>query len=141
MALARVRWPVPVLSAGLSVRAGEPAADHARVVARERGGDLESHRSQVLEQTLVAKADWLIGMTRSHVAIMSRHLDAERGPRLGLLGAPGRDLRGMATPEVEEVADPFGADLATYRATADQISRLLTAWMPFITSETTRGKA
>ena len=143
MALARVQWSgvVEVASAGLAARDGEPAADPACVVAQEHGADLSEHRSQRLDVQLVDRADWLIGMTRSHVAILARHLDPSGRARLGLLGRPGLDLRGMPTPDVEEVADPFGGDLDTYRAMADQLTRLLTSWAPHIAPDNMRGES
>jgi protein-tyrosine-phosphatase len=129
MALARVRWPeATFVSAGLQAVDGQPAADPAREVARERGADLEDHRSRRLDGDLVRQADWIIGMTRSHVAMLSRALPADATARVGLLGTPGRDLRGMATPDDEEVADPIGGSQETYRTTADQLERLLDGW-------------
>ncbi len=129
MALARSRWPQhEFVSAGLQAVAGMPAADFARHVAAERGTDLAEHGARTLDRELLARADWLIGMTRSHVAQLDRALGDGDGPRLGLLGAPGRDLRGRPTPDEEEVADPIGGSLETYRTCADQLERLLRGW-------------
>jgi len=129
MALARRRWPQGrFVSAGLQALAGQPAADHARLVAAERGADLEGHRSQGLDATLLHEAAWVIGMTRSHVAMLNRALGDGVPVRIGLLGAPCRDLRGQPTPDEEEVADPIGGSLETYRTTADQLERLLRGW-------------
>jgi protein-tyrosine-phosphatase len=134
MALARRDWPpvVHVTSAGLQAHEDDPAAEAARAVARERGADLSDHRSRRLERTALAGRGWIIGMTRSHVAQLARHVAPDGPMKLGLLGAPGVDLRGRATPEVDEIDDPFGGDRARYRATADRIERLLDAWRPFV---------
>jgi protein-tyrosine phosphatase len=137
MVLARQLWPptVTVESAGLQARPGEPAALPARAVAQERDTDLSAHRSRRLDQRDLVRPGWIIGMTRSHVAMLSRTLDP-RGPvRLGLLGAPGVDLRRAATPDVDEVSDPIGGDVERYRATARQLERMLTAWTPFVSDD------
>ena len=130
MALARLRWPTGVefLSAGLQAEAGQPAAENARRVAAERGATLADHRAQRLDAELVARADWVVGMTRSHVAQLNARLDSQAGVRLGLLGSPNLDLSATGTPAVEEVADPIGGSLETYRTVADQLERLLAAW-------------
>ena len=143
MALARVRWQdaVTVESAGLVTRSGEAAADEARTVADELGGDLELHRSRPFERRWWREADWIIGMTRSHVAMLNRRLDENSTARLGLLGAPGEDLRGRSTSEAEEVADPIGGDVARYQVTAAQIDRLLAAWTPFVLADQPKADA
>jgi protein-tyrosine-phosphatase len=140
MALARRRWPAAtVLSAGLQALDCQPAAEAAQVVARERGADLGSHRARRLDGELVARADWIIGMTRSHVAQLNAALRGS-SVRVGLLGTPNVDLAGRPTPADEEVADPFGASLETYRTTADQLERLLAAWDETMTAGAgTRG--
>jgi len=137
MALARGLWPdtLTVESAGLQAMDGEPAALPARAVALERGADLDSHRSQPVRRPMLNRPGWFIGMTRSHVAMLSRHLDPSGPVRLGLLGAPGEDLRGRATPEADEVSDPFGGDVERYRVTADQLERWLKAWLPHLQAD------
>lgn len=134
MALARMQWPatVRVESAGLQAHPGDPATAQALAVARERGADLAAHRSRRLDTGMLGREGWLIGMTRSHVAQLVRHVPVDGPVRLGLLTVPGVDLRGEKTPEAAEVEDPFGGDVALYRATADQIESLLNAWRPHV---------
>ena len=130
MALAQRHRPCGTTfhSAGLQAVAGQPATEHARAVANERGVDLDAHRSRRLDGDLVRDADWIIGMTRLHVAWINARLSGSTSVRVGLLGRPGVDLSGRSTPDDEEVADPFGASLDTYRKAADQIERLLEPW-------------
>jgi protein arginine phosphatase len=134
MVLARQLWPdtVTVDSAGLQAQAGEPAALPARAVAQEWHTDLTAHRARRLDQRELVRPGWIIGLTRSHVAMLARTLDPHGPVRLGLLGAPGVDLRGAATPDVDEVSDPIGGDLERYRATARQLERMLKSWTPFV---------
>jgi len=131
MGLARKMWPAGVVfsSAGLLMGPALPAAVPTLAVAGERGVDLSAHRSRSVDAGVMAEADWLIAMTRSQVA----QLNARRGDapvKIGLLGCPNQDLAGCATPVAEEVDDPYGADLAIYRHTADLLERLLRAWQP-----------
>ena len=130
MALARRRWPegVDFVSAGLQAVAGQRAAENARRVAAERGSGLDAHHAQLLDAELVARAEWIVGMTRSHVAQLNARMGSLAGVRIGLLGQPNRDLSGAGTPVAEEVNDPIGGTLETYRAVADQLERLLAAW-------------
>jgi len=138
MALARRWWPagVDVRSAGLQAQPGLPATEAARTIAAERGADLSAHSSRPLDGEVIAGADWLIAMTRSHVAQLNARLGPDARVRIGLLGRPDVDLRGQAAPEVEEVDDPFGASLDAYRATADQIERLLRPWQASLLGRT-----
>lgn len=137
MVLARQLWPdaVTVESAGLQARPGEPAALPARAVALERHADLTTHRSRLLDRGDLARPGWIIGMTRSHVALLARLLDPAGPVRLGLLSVPGVDLRGRPTPVADEVSDPIGGDVERYRSTAEQMVRLLAAWTPIVSGQ------
>ena len=130
MALARCRWPrgITFLSAGLQALDGPPATGPARAAAAERNAGLSEHPSRRLGGALVDAAGWIVGMTPSHVAQINARLGDAVAVRVGLLGQPGTDLRSRTTPDAEEVADPFGASLDTYRTAADQIDRLLSDW-------------
>jgi tRNA threonylcarbamoyl adenosine modification protein (Sua5/YciO/YrdC/YwlC family) len=107
-----------VHSAGLAAMMGGEAAPEAVEVARELGADLTGHRSQPLTSDLVAQADYLIAMTRSHVRALAAHV-AGIGPEPRLLSGAGDDL-----------ADPVGCDQAVYRDCAHQILRHLEHLLP-----------
>ncbi len=145
--LARARYadlPLIFASAGTEAVAGGPASVEARTVARERGLDLDAHRSAPVDAAAVAEAAWLIGLTRTHAALLLHRVSAEWPGRIGLLGAPGRDWRRdgpleatpgsgdgvIAHPDIADpdIADPWRQDLETYRRTADRIDRWLAAW-------------
>jgi protein-tyrosine phosphatase len=101
-----------VLSAGASATAGAPASDPAVEAMQAEGIDLAGHRSRPITSELVAEADAIYTMTEAHrQAVLA--LDptaAEKTARLD----PDRDI-----------ADPVGADLATYRQTAEQMRHAL----------------
>ena len=120
-------------SAGLTAVAGDPAAEPTRLTATALGLDLSGHRARPLAAVPLAEVLWVIAMTRSQAARLRAAGVGRAGVRIGVLGAPGLDLAdGTPTPACEEVADPWGADLDTYRGTAEQIRRLLEAWTPFL---------
>jgi protein-tyrosine phosphatase len=133
-ALARRRFGesgMRFLSAGLQAFPGQPASEGSRRMAGELGADLEGHGSRVLSPELLADVDWVIGMTRSHVALFRQRFGPYYGGKLGLMGEPGLDLAGTSsTPPAEEVSDPFGGSLDEYRAMASQLERLLDGWTP-----------
>jgi protein-tyrosine phosphatase len=107
-----------VQSAGLAAMMGGEAAPEAVEVAHQLGVDLTGHRSQQLTTDLVAHADHLIAMTRSHVRSLSVHV-AGFGPEPRLLSQEGQDL-----------PDPIGCDQAVYRECAQQILRDLEQLLP-----------
>jgi len=102
-----------VLSAGLSAIMGGGAAAESVEVGRELGADLTGHRSRPLSVELVAQADFLIGMTQSHLLALAG-LHRAQGPQVRLLGDDG-----------EDIADPIGCEQEVYRQCARQIDRHL----------------
>ncbi len=99
-----------VRSAGVAATVGDPAADQAIQVLRERGLDLTAHRAQQVDPELLRWADRVYVMT-------PRHLEAVK----------------LLEPEVEarrlkskgQVADPFGQGLQAYRDCADELTELI----------------
>jgi protein-tyrosine-phosphatase len=116
-------------SAGLDAPSGRPASRESGLYVLETGTSLADHASRPFSSEVLARVDWVIGMTRSHAAIFrSRYRDVFDGC-IGLLGAPGTDL-GKAThsPGVEEVADPYGGPREEYQLVCQQIRRLVDGW-------------
>jgi protein-tyrosine phosphatase len=116
-------------SAGLQAPPGLPVSAYSAQVAATWGGGLDGHASRQLTPELAACADWLIGMTRSHAAIMrSRFADLGAGA-IGWLGAPGLDVRHQRfTPDGPDVDDPYGGDLVLYETTGKKIWDLVSDW-------------
>lgn len=133
-ALAAARWPaLEVVSAGLDAVHGAPASAGSCDLARERGRDLDGHRSRPLGVETLAGASWAIGMTGAHVERFRARFPLFSG-RLGKLGRPGVDLRGSGDPAAgEDVGDPFrrGTELA-YDLMGEQVERLLRPWTDFV---------
>ena len=101
-------------SAGSAAWPGDPASDGAREAVREAGLDLESHRSMPLTEAVVAASGLLLCMSGHHLR------------RTEELGGRGRSrlLTEMAGEE-GQVDDPFGGSARVYRATFDQLERLV----------------
>jgi protein-tyrosine-phosphatase len=135
-----------VQSAGTVPWSGPPAAA-AVTVLRERGLDIAAHRSRRLTRTLVARADLVLAMTRSHVwGVLAHDPDAATRtflfaelPRLGAVAGsrrPGEPVREWAARVAalrppgpvagrgdEEIPDPLGEPLDVYEATAARLER------------------
>jgi protein-tyrosine phosphatase len=123
---------VNVGSAGVSAAEGGAASDGAVLVAMERGLDLSGHRSRLLTPELLNDADVVLAMGMPH---------AERA---GMLG--GRDKTHLLLEyashgtTTEGVTDPFGGDLATYRATFDQLHQAINRVFDRLVAETRTGE-
>lgn len=107
-----------VISAGLAAMMGGKAAAEAVDVARDLQVDLSNHRSQPLTPTLLAQADLLVVMTRSHALALLEQFPDLAG-RVRLLGADGRDI-----------PDPIGGPPDVYRECASQILKGLERLLP-----------
>ncbi len=107
-----------VLSAGLWAEEGEPASTGAVMAMAERGIDLTGHRSRRLTRPMVEEADLILGMTPHHVEAMRQAFPKARD-RIDLLAKMAGESHG--------VADPYGLSPVTYRATANEIERLIRA--------------
>lgn len=106
---------VDVVSAGTSAWDGAPASDGALLVGMERGLDLSQHRAQTLTRELVSAADLALAMGPHHLE------------RIEALGGSGKShlLTDFASRGASNraVADPIGAELDVYRATADELEQ------------------
>jgi L-threonylcarbamoyladenylate synthase len=100
-----------VSSAGLSAMTGDAAATDAIEVLREVGIDLTNHRSQAASADLIARADDLIAMTRSHVLMLLSRYPMIAGAVRLLCGAEG------------DLDDPIARGPEVYRACALTIER------------------
>ncbi|MFM7108938.1 MAG: Sua5/YciO/YrdC/YwlC family protein [Planctomycetaceae bacterium] len=106
---------VVAASAGVAAWAGGRASEHAVAVAQEMGADLGAHESQPVTEALVRQADVILTMTAAHRAALLAQFP-EAGGRVALLSA-----------ERQDVIDPIGGSLDTYRRCARQIREHLAA--------------
>ena len=104
---------VTVASAGTGAFEGSAASDGALLVAMENGGDLSAHRSQHVTRELVEAADIVLVMGDRHLSRVEELGGAGKSWLLTDYASHGGDPR--------SVSDPFGGDLATYRATYEEL--------------------
>lgn len=95
-------------SAGLFVHEGLPASEYAVQAAGELGADLSGHRTRQLTPELVRQAQYLVCMTAAHYDRLVQAMPWAQDKVFTL--AP------------DDVADPFGGTLETYRACAAQLA-------------------
>ena len=108
---------VTVSSAGTGAWDGAPASEGSYLVGLEHKLDLSGHRARLLTRELVRESDLILVMSGNHLARVSE-LGGEH--KVHLLGSyAGRDA-GRS-----EVSDPYGAELASYRATFAELQELV----------------
>ncbi|MGB7211815.1 MAG: low molecular weight protein arginine phosphatase [Gemmatimonadales bacterium] len=105
-----------VTSAGTAPWDGSPASEGSYLVALEHGLDLSAHRARHATSELIARADLILTMSRSHL---------ERVEALG--GAGKSHLLGEfvgVSDEEAEVLDPMGGEIDGYREAFDRLDHL-----------------
>ena len=101
-----------VASAGVFAGPGAPASPESVQAVGDRGGGLAGHLSQPLTPELIAQADQIYTMTRSHRRAV---LDA----------VPEAEIKVQLLDPEADIDDPIGGPLSLYEQTADQIRRAL----------------
>jgi|UniRef100_A0A7C6AFT9 tRNA threonylcarbamoyl adenosine modification protein (Sua5/YciO/YrdC/YwlC family) len=102
---------VEVKSAGTAAMDGLPASENARAIVKEFGGDISDHRTRYLTEELIDEADLILVMEFKHYETV-------------LEISPGSAIKTFLLKEYKrrtkynEVSDPVGRDLSTYRDTA-----------------------
>jgi protein-tyrosine-phosphatase len=108
---------ITVSSAGTGAWDGAPISEGAYLVGLEHSLDLSGHRARMLTRELVRTADLILTMSNQHSA---RVVELGGEDKVHMLGEyAGRDEARA------EVSDPFGADLASYRQTYDELRQLI----------------
>ena len=96
-------------SAGLFTQDGMPASQNAVAAVAELGADITAHRSRMLTPDMAQDAHYLVCMTGAHY------------DRLCELFPDCADKVFTLLPE--DISDPFGGDLETYRRAAAEIDK------------------
>jgi protein-tyrosine phosphatase len=118
-------------SAGTSAWDGAPASDGALLVGIERQLDLNTHRARALTREIVEDSDVILCMGAHHVE------------RANVLGGEGKSYLlshyASRASDSSPIADPFGGDLDLYRATADELERMVGLVLDRISEAGERG--
>ena len=121
-----------VSSAETSAWPDAPASDGALLVAMEHGIDLAEHRARSLAPELVAGSDIILAMGPHHL---------ERAEALGGGGKSWLLTGFVNAKNARPVSDPFGGDLAGYRATFEELELEIASVLDRIAAERMPGSA
>ncbi|HOB33110.1 MAG TPA: ribose 5-phosphate isomerase B, partial [Verrucomicrobiota bacterium] len=116
-----------VLSAGLGAVDGQPPSPFAVQAAREIGVDISNQRSQMLKPELVQQADYIFGMTHSHVDTVTL-LYPQAAEKTFLL----REFDDTLDTFEKDISDPIGGSYEVYLACRDQIEQGIASVLRFL---------
>jgi glycine hydroxymethyltransferase len=116
-----------VLSAGLGAVDGQPPSTHSVTVMRELGIDISRQRSRMLTAELVQQADYIFGMTHSHVDTVQL-LYPKASEKTFLV----REFDDTLDPYEKDISDPIGGSVTIYRACRDQIEQGIASLLHFV---------
>ncbi len=109
-----------IISAGTLQLTGKPAASNSVAAGAAIGVDISSHRSQGLTRPLMERADYLVVMSPSHAAFISKHVPSATSKVVRLWDyVDGYD----------QIADPVGMDLDAFVECRDLMDRALDEWI------------
>ena len=91
--------------------------DAALTVARQRGMNLDAHRSMLVTADMVTSADLIVVMERCHVRQVRSQFGTDRR-RIVLLGDFDPD-----PIETRALVDPYGGDTSVFEASYERIER------------------
>ncbi|MCX7994165.1 MAG: Sua5/YciO/YrdC/YwlC family protein [candidate division WOR-3 bacterium] len=103
---------VEIKSAGTAAVDGLPASENALLIVKEFGGDISSHRTKYLTRELVDEADLILVMEYKHYETV-----VELSPAAAIKTFLLKEYKRKRRSD-NEVSDPVGRDLYTYRDTA-----------------------
>lgn len=116
---------IEVSSAGTQAWDGSPASDEALLIGVERNLDLSEHRSRRLTPEIAKASDLILVMSPTHVPQVK---EVDPSANVHLLSGYGTGSVGRG------IADPFGGNLADYRATADVLEKELSGLLERISA-------
>src|SRR6266567_1693895 len=116
-----------VLSAGVGAVEGAPPSEYAVRALRELGIDISTQRSRMLTSEVVQKADYIFGMTHSHVDAVTL-LYPQAAEKTFLL----REFDETLDNYEADIGDPIGGSYEVYVSCRDQIEQGIAAMLKFI---------
>ena len=128
------RGDYTIFSAGVGAVEGLPPSENAVLALKQLGIDISRQRSRMLSADLVQRADFIFGMTHSHVdAILLLYPQAAE--KTFLL----REFDETLDRFENDIPDPIGGPLSTYLECRDQIEQGIASMMKFIEQTTPHG--
>ena len=116
-----------VISAGLGAVDGQPPSINAVLAARELGIDISGQRSRMLTCELVDQADYIFGMTHSHIETVMM-LYPQTAEKTFLL----REFDETLDVYEKDISDPIGGSLEIYTTCRDQIEQGIASIQKFL---------
>ncbi|MBA2874468.1 low molecular weight protein arginine phosphatase [Thermaerobacillus caldiproteolyticus] len=107
---------IDVKSAGIFAMEGSDASSHAKTVLEEKGVQM-AHRSSFLKQEDINWATYIFTMTVGH-----KHHVIDRFPEAK---EKTFTLKEFVSGQEEDILDPFGGSVETYRQTRDELEQLI----------------
>ena len=121
------RTDYQVVSAGVGAMDGQPPSTHAVRALKELGIDISQQRSRVLTPELIERADYIFGMTHTHVDSINV-LFPNVAEKTFLL----REFDETLDEFEKDIADPIGGSYETYAYCRDQIEQGIFSLIRFV---------
>jgi len=116
-----------VVSAGIGAADGQPPSAFAVQVMRELGIDISQQRSRMLTAEVVSQADYIFGMTHSHVDTISVMY-----PKAAEKTFLFREFDETLDPFEKDISDPIGGSYEVYLNCRDQIQQGIASLLRFL---------
>jgi RpiB/LacA/LacB family sugar-phosphate isomerase len=116
-----------VFSAGLGAVDGQPPTAHSVEAMRELGIDISQQHSRMLTADLVRQADYIFGMTHSHVDAIAL-LYPPTAEKTFLL----REFDDTLEEFEKDISDPIGGTYEVYKNCRDQIEQGIASLLRFM---------
>jgi glycine hydroxymethyltransferase len=123
----RGRGDYRVVSAGLGALEGQPPSPYAVQAAKELGIDISGLRSRMLTGELVQQADYIFGMTHSHLDTVAM-LYPQAAEKSFLL----REFDETLGSFEKDISDPIGGSYEVYLNCRDQIEQGMASLLRFL---------
>src|SRR5580765_5691554 len=124
---AQGRGDYRVFSAGLGAMEGQPPSHYGVQAVRELGIDISSQRSRMLSPELVHQADYIFGMTHSHIDTVML-LYPQAAEKTFLL----REFDETLDFFEKDISDPIGGSYDVYLDCRDQIEQGIASIIRFL---------
>lgn len=115
-ALANGHQTLEVRSAGTWAVTGQPPTPHATTALAEIGLSLPAFQSELVDEAHMRAADLVLAMTAGHVEALAAEFPWAAGILCQMSSLAGGRW---------DIADPVGGSLSDYRATRDELARLI----------------
>ena len=119
---------IEIVSAGVAAGYGDPASANSVAALKKIKLDLGRHKSQPLTQDLIDRAFLILGMTQSHIDILS-HYYTDLPERVHLF----REFMGKG--ETPEIPDPYGQNYAAYATCFDSMVEAIPSLVTYLKNE------